>query len=643
MLQREKVFVDNRPWQEALEEFLEVLRGLKVLEPAAGEKVSTREALGRVTARAIYAQVSSPHYAGAAMDGVAVRAEDTFGASERSPRRLYLDRDAVVVDTGDPLPKGYNAVVMIEEVNFPEEGMVEVYSAAVPWQHVRLPGEDITAGEMLLPVNHIIRPYDLGVLLAAGVTEVEVRTRPRVAILPTGSELVSPTAHPLPGQILESNSAMLAGLVQEWGGDPRVFPITPDDYSLLKERLLQALLEAEIVLINAGSSAGREDYTARLVGELGRVLTHGVATRPGKPVILGIVQGKPVIGVPGYPVSAALCAELFVRPLIYAKQGLPVPERPSVRAVLARKIPSPLGREEFVRVRLARIGDKLVATPLGRGAGALTTLARADGILRIPLLSEGLPAGAEVEVSLLKAFKDIENTVLISGSPDPLLDLLGNVWRQLFPGRSLTVSPTGGLGGLIALQRGEAHGASLDLWESSTAEYNVPFVEKYLAGRQAVLVNLAHRTIGLVVAGGNPKGILGFEDLRRSDVAFINCQAGSGMRLILDGHLDNLKIKGEEIRGYNLEVNGLLAVAAAVAGGIADVGLGTSSVARTYGLDFLPIASQRLDLCFLREQWESEPIQDLLNAVRSEKFLTEALKWEGYDLGSCGEVVWKNF
>lgn len=642
-MQREKVFVDNRPWQEALEEYLKVLRGVGALNPAPGEKVPTRAALGRVTAEAVYAVISSPHYAGAAMDGLAVRAENTFGASESAPRKLRLGQEAVVVDTGDPLPEGFNAVIMIEEVNFPEEGLAEIQSPAVPWQHVRLPGEDITAGEMLLPVNHVLRPFDLGILLAAGITEVLVRSRPRVAILPTGSELVPPNSHPLPGQILESNSAMLAGLVQEWGGDPEVFPITPDDYVLLKERLLEALSKADIVLINAGSSAGREDYTARLVGELGQVLTHGVATRPGKPVILGIVQDKPVIGVPGYPVSAALCAELFVRTLVYEKQGLPVPERPSVKAVLARKIPSSLGREEFVRLRLLRVGDRLMATPLGRGAGALTTLARADGILRVPRLSEGFAAGTEVEVALLKALGDIENTVVISGSPDPLLDLLGNILRQLHPGRTLAISPAESLGGLLALQRGEAHGASLDLWDASTGSFNVPYVEKYLVGRPAVLVNLAYRQIGIIIARGNPKNVEGLKDLKRPEITFVNRQAGSGTRLFLEHHLQALGIKGEDIQGYEREEASHLAVAAAVASGVADVGLGPCSVARAYGLDFIPLATQRLDLCFLREQWETDLIQELVSAMHSERFLAEALNLEGYDLRSCGEVIWRNF
>lgn len=642
-MQRTRVFLDNRPWQEALEEYREVLRGAGALAPGQGEKQPTRTALGRVTAEPVYAVLSSPHYAGAAMDGVAVRAEDTFGASEEAPRRMRLGGEAVVVDTGDPLPPGFNAVIMLEELNFPEEGVVEIRSPAVPWQHVRQPGEDIVAGEMLLPANHVLRPLDLGLLLAAGVVEVSVYPRPRVAILPTGSELVDPNPHPLPGQILDSNSTMLAGMVQEWGGEPEVFPITPDDYDLLKTRLREALQRSDMVLVNAGSSAGREDYTARLVAELGQVLTHGVAIRPGKPVILGVVEGKPVIGVPGYPVSAALCAELFVRPLLYEKQGLPAPRRATSRAVLSRKIPSALGREDFVRLRLARVGDKLTAVPLGRGAGTLTTLARADGILRIPRGSEGFSAGAEVQVSLLKDLTDIEATVLVSGSGDPLLDVLGNVMRQLYPGRSLTLSPVGSLGGLQALRQGEAHGASLNLWDPATGEYNVSYVEKLLAGREALLVNLAYRQVGLVVAPGNPQSINDLQDLTRPDLTFVNRPVGSGIRLFLDTSLQRLGIKGEEIKGYDREEFTHLGVAAAVASGRAHVGLGIYAAARVYGLDFIPLAAERLDLCFLRETWEEQAIRDLIQTMRSQEFLKEAGQWGGYDLRDCGKVVWQNY
>ncbi|BCV22707.1 molybdopterin-binding protein [Moorella sp. Hama-1] len=411
-----KVFVPSRPWQEALEEFLGALRSSGYLTQLPEEEIEVTTALGRVTAAPVYAAISSPHYPAAAMDGLAVRAEATFGAGERQPRELALGREAVVVDTGDPLPEGTDAVIMIEEVTFQDKTTAIIRRPAVPGQNVRPVGEDITAGEMLVPAHHILSPYDLGGLLAAGVTRVKVRPRPGVAILPTGTELVPPNPNPEPGEILESNGTMLAALVSRWGGTPEVYPITPDDYRLLKERLDRALGEKDLVLINAGSSAGREDYTARLVEEMGRLLTHGVATKPGKPVILGIVRDKPVIGVPGYPVSAALCAELFVKPVLYYRQGSKPPAREQLRAILGRKIHSPLGREEFVRVRLEREGDRLIATPTSRGAATIMALARADGIVVVPRLSEGFPAGQEVTVYLLRPLGDRWQPGRVKGS-----------------------------------------------------------------------------------------------------------------------------------------------------------------------------------------------------------------------------------
>ena len=398
-----KVFVNSRPWQEALKEFLDVFRENGYLAQLPVEEIDVTAAMGRVTAAPVHAAISSPHYPAAAMDGIAVLAEKTFAASEGAPRELALGSEAVVVDTGDPLPAGFDAVIMVEEVVFQNKSAAVIRRPAVPGQNVRPVGEDITAGELLVASGHVFTPYDLGGLLAAGVTRVAVRPRPRVAILPTGTEVVPPSANPAPGEVLESNGTMLAGLISQWGGAPRVYPITPDDYQLLQERLEQAVAESDLVLINAGSSAGREDYTARLVGEMGRVLTHGVATRPGKPVILGIVRNKPVIGVPGYSVSAALCAELFARPVIYYRQELEPPRRPRVEAVLGRKIYSPLGREEFVRVRLEKERDRLVAVPTSRGAGTIMALARATGIVVVPRLAEGFAAGQEVTVYLLRS------------------------------------------------------------------------------------------------------------------------------------------------------------------------------------------------------------------------------------------------
>ncbi|MDN5347085.1 MAG: molybdopterin molybdotransferase [Clostridia bacterium] len=633
-------FLNNRPWEEALAEYLQVLGEAGALKPGPPEKIPTAVALGRVTAKPVYALVSSPHYPAAAMDGIAVRAEDTFGVSERSPRLLQLGAEAVVVDTGDPLPEGFNAVIMLEEIEFKDHNQVEISAPAVPWQNVRSIGEDLAAGEMLLPANWRLRPFDLGGILAGGVTEIWVHPRPRVAFIPTGTELVAPKPHPAPGQILEYNSVVIGNLVREWGGEAITLPITPDDYNLLRERLFEAISQADIVIINAGSSAGQEDYAAGLIAEAGRVYTHGVAIRPGKPVILGAVRDKPVLGIPGYPVSAVLAAELFLKPILHLKQGLKPPARPGVKAFLARKLHSPLGREEFVRVRLGRVGGRLVAVPSGRGAGSMMSLVRADGIVRVPRLSEGFLAGQEVGVELLRPLEEVEETLVVSGSHDMVLDVLSDAWRRIHPGRSLSTAAVGSLGGLLALQRGEAHAAGIHLLDEETGEYNVSYIQKYLPGRQLVLVNLVYRQNGLMVAPGNPKGINGLADLAREDVTYVNRQPGSGTRVLLDFHLKRLGIEAQKIRGYGREEFTHLAVAAAVAGGTADAGLGLYAVARAFGLEFIPIATERYDLCFPREVWETPAVQELVRVMRSPEFQKQVEALGGYDLSRCGEVVW---
>ena len=373
--------MENIPREEALERYLERLEDLGVLIPGAPERIPVIDARGRVTARPVFAAVSSPHYHASAVDGIAVRSADTFGASETTPLCLKLGEEAVVVDTGDPLPLGFNAVIMIEDLHFPENGVVEIIASAVPWQHVRVVGEDFIETEMVLPARQRIRPYDVGGMLTAGLTEVDVFPQTRVALLPTGTEIVTPGTHLKPGDVIESNSRVLGGLVEEWGGIPVYAPTTIDDYDLLKERILEYLEKADMLAVIAGSSHGREDYTVPLFRELGEVFVHGVAIRPGKPVSLGALRGKPVIGVPGYPVSAALAFEIFAQPVIYRKNGLPLPEEHYKKAYASRKIVSPLGSEEFIRVRLGKVRDKLIVQSLPRGAGTVTSLVQADGIL----------------------------------------------------------------------------------------------------------------------------------------------------------------------------------------------------------------------------------------------------------------------
>lgn len=660
---RKRLYLENVTVGKALEVALHVLDGSDVECPLPAEEVPVVEALARVTARPVFARLSSPHYPSAAMDGVAVRARDTYAASEVSPVYLEEGRQAVQVNTGEPLPAGYDAVIMTEDLHPTGDGRLEITAPAVPWQHVRGIGEDIVATELLLPENHRLRPWDLGALVAAGITAVPVRRRPRVAIIPTGDELVALPGTGSgggekgrggtgeeredeklealrPGSIVEYNSLVLSALVTEAGGEPVRYPIVPDAPGAIRGAVERALSEADLVLLNAGSSAGTADYGATVIEDLGEVLVHGVAMRPGKPVIIGRARGKPVFGLPGYPVSAVLAFELFVAPLLARLQGTLSPRRPVVRAALSRRVASPMGTEEFLRVAAGRVGGRMVAIPLARGAGVLTSLVRAHGLVRIPALSQGIGEGEEIEVELFCDPQEVENTLLAVGSHDLVLDLLATHLRRLQPPVVLSSANVGSLGGLMAVRRGEAHLAGSHLLDEQTGDYNLSYVRRYVPGRRVVLVTLAHRQQGLMVAPGNPRGLQGIQDLARDDVAFVNRQRGAGTRILLDFLLRQEGLSARDIRGYDREEYTHTAVAAAVAGGTADAGLGILAAARALGLDFVPVTEERYELVIPAEHYEHQGVQRLLEVIRSPAFQDEVLAMGGYDIRETGRERW---
>jgi len=634
------LYLNNEPWQEALNNYFQKLKKRNILIPGSAQLIPVGQALGRVTAEPVFAKVSSPHYPAAAMDGVAVKAESTYNASDTNPLNLQLGSDAFEVDTGDPLPPGCDAVIMAEDLHYTGGGTVEIISAASPWQHVRPIGEDMVATEMILPANVVIRPYDIGGCLAGGVTDILVHPKPRIVLIPTGTELVQPGAALKPGDIVEYNSKVLGALVQEWGGEPVYFPPVADEFSSIKRALIEAAQQGDLVVINAGSSAGREDYTHAVITELGELFTHGLAIKPGKPAMLGVVNGKPVIGVPGYPVSAVLVFELLAKPLIYAKLNLLPPERETARAVLTRKTASPLGVEEFVRVTMGQVGQKFMATPVSRGAGVITSLIKADAILRIPALCEGFQAGQEIEVEVLRPRKIIERTLVVVGSHDLSLDILADEFQRFSPGYRLTSANVGSLGGIMALKRGEAHLAGMHLLDETSGEYNVSYLERYLSQEELVLVNLLYREQGLLVPRGNPKGIKGLADLAERKLQFINRQPGSGTRILLDYLLKQHNIQPGQIVGYEREEYTHLAVAAAVAAGSADAGMGVAAAAKVFELDFIPLTKERYDLCVPKSYWESDLLDRLRLAIASAEFRQRVASMGGYDLSDSGKIMW---
>lgn len=607
------------------------------------EVVATAEALGRVTSEPVFARLSSPGYHGAAMDGYAVRAEGTFGASEERPLRLRLGQQAHAINTGQPLPDGTDAVIMIEHVQLVGADELEIAAAAFPWQHVRRVGEDVVAGELVVPHDHHLAAVDLAALLTAGVFRLAVRARPRVAILATGTELLdwrdAEREPPGPGAIIESNSVMLAGLVREAGGEPLVLPRQPDELAALQSAIDRAVDdEVAMVLVNAGVSAGSRDFTPHAVAALGEVLVHGVQVMPGKPTLLGRVRGKPVVGTPGFPVSAWVCFDQFVRPALERLGGLPPSARERLPATPGRRLPSKLGAEEFLRVHLGRVGDHVVALPLKRGAGTITSLTRADGMLRIAAESEGHEAGARVEVELLRSRAAVEHTLVVVGSHDVTLDLIADRLPRTSPELRLSASNVGSLAGLLALRDGRSHLGGTHLLDPETGDYNVGWVERYLPDTPVQLVTLAHREQGLMVRPGNPKNLRGLPDLTRDDVAFVNRQAGSGTRVLLDHHLQRLGIDPRAVRGYEVEEYTHMAAAVQVAAGRADAGLGILAAARALGLDFVPVATERYDLCIPEGFLDDLRVRALLDILQQADFREAVRALGGYHVEQMGRV-----
>ncbi len=640
-----KRYLKKKPLNEALSTFLAA-----VTAPKRVDHIAVEDSLHRTTAAPIFARLSAPHYHGAAMDGIAVRAEDTFGASEFTAVTLNLTNTKAgratingapifqYVDTGNPLPPWANAVVMIERVFKKSEKEVEICDAATPWQHVRLVGEDIVATEPLLPRGHKLRPYDIGALLAAGHVKIPVVAKPTAGIIPTGSELIEPGEPAKPGRIIEFNSRVTAAFVEEWGGEPHRLPRVIDDLPTITKALTQAVQKHDIVVIIAGSSAGEHDFTVRALESLGEVLVHGIDIMPGKPAILAKINGKPVIGLPGYPVSAVVICQQILRPLIAHFLGRPAEEPQKVTAFLPRKIPSRLGLEEFVRVSLGRVGDRVIVNPLGRGAGVITTMVKADGVLRIPSLDEGLNAGQEVEIELLRPAEEIANTILFTGSNDLTIGVLDDQLRAQFPGLKISASNIGSLGGLVALKRNEAHIIGTHLLDPATGKYNLPDLKRQQLLAKVVVMNLVVREQGLIVPKGNPKKIKGLKDLTRADVMFVNRQPGAGTRVLLDYKLSKLKIKPEQIRGYEREEVTHMVVAVAIASGLADTGLGIKSAAKALRLDFVPIEREEYDLVFLKDFYHSDLGQKLATAICSDAFKQAVIALDGYDTKKTGTV-----
>ena len=638
MTSKRQTYRNLKPLKEAQQIFFSRFRNL-TMEP---ETVPVRRALGRLLVKPVKARRSVPAYNAAAVDGMAVRAATTFSAFPETPVLLSLGSEAIQVNTGDPLPEGADAAVMIEKVEISGDSC-EIRESVYPWQNVRKMGEDIVKGEILLPAYHRIRAYDQGALLAAGVLDVQVFRKPRVLIVPTGDEIVAPeeaTDPIVPGVILEVNGQVLSSMVEECGAESTLAPRVPDDLEKIKEAISSGVNSGyDVILTIAGSSAGSQDFSPTALSQLGELLVHGVTVMPGKPTLLGSVQDHPVVGVPGYPVSAVVSFREFVRPLLFQIQGLQPPDPEKVDAFMGRKLPSKPGLEEHVRVILGRVRDRVIAIPLAGGAGMMTSLVRADGILRIGPEISGFPEGEKAAVELLTSQKALNNRLLVLGSHDLTIDLLASSIKERSEGIiTISSSNIGSMGGLLALEKGIAHFAGSHLLDTNTGDYNRSYIHRYIKSTPVTLVTLVHRWQGFMIAKGNPKNIQGIADLARPGIALVNRQAGSGTRILLDYELQKAGIALAGIAGYRTEEYTHMSVAMAVTSGRADVGLGIMAAAQALDLDFIPVSRERYDLVIPSDLLNDDRIQLLLEIIRSSEFIEQVVSLGGYEVEETGKI-----
>ncbi|PYZ93833.1 molybdopterin biosynthesis protein [Salipaludibacillus keqinensis] len=619
------IYLEDTPREEALEQCFRMVNFHDTTEI-----VTTEKSVGRITAEPIYAHSSNPHFHASAMDGIAVRSRDTEEAHETNPLRLTEHDDFVYVDTGNLIPHGFDAVIMIEDVNEVKTGVLEIIAPALPWQRIRPIGEDITSGEMLLAQGHKIRPIDAGALLASTVKNVKVKRKPKVHIYPSGSELVPPNQPLQPGKLIEFNGTIFSELVKEWGGEPDLKPIVKDDPEKIREALETGVAEADVVIINAGSSAGSKDYTAHIIQELGEVITHGIATRPGKPVIIGKINETIVIGVPGYPVSAYFVMDWFVKPIIHRFLNIPLPQKDTLTVHAGRRIVSSMGSEDFIRVHIGYVDGKYIANPLTRSASVTMSLVKSDGVITIPAGQLGIEQGEKVEAELMKPRSEIQASILFSGSHDLSIDVLSSEMKKTDLLSKVTASHTGSMAGLLAIKRQETHVAGIHLLDPETNQYNLSYIKKFLLGMDLVLLPFLKRQQGMIVPRGNPLGLKVITDIAHTQAHYVNRQKGAGTRILFDHLLKQNGILPQEINGYEREMFTHLSVAAEVKMDEKAVGMGIYSAAKAMELDFVPIEEESYDLLMTKDFFMGTQGQLLLDTLKSEEFKRNVEQLGGY-------------
>ncbi|MDC0035491.1 molybdopterin biosynthesis protein [Chloroflexi bacterium] len=633
-------FLKDIPLQVAQDRYKNHLNKIRFGDPGSTETIPINDSVGRVSSQSVFAKISSPNVTTSAMDGIAIKYESSIGATETRPIKLLEGSDFMWVDTGDPIPEGFDSVIMIEDLERLTNNELVIRSPVAPYQHIRKIAEDIAAPELLIQKGTVIRSLDLACLGASGLSEVEVTSRPKICFIPTGTELVKIGETPGPGQIIEFNSVLLSALVAEWGGEAVVTNPVPDDPVLLEKALLEAGKNCDVSVVIAGSSAGSEDFTSAVISKVGEVIVHGVAIRPGHPVILGSVSGKPVMGMPGYPSSALVTAELFLKPMVlgFLSSNQIIPD--TLESVIGKKVSSPLGEEEFLRVIVASVDGTYVANPTTRGAAMTLSIAKSDGVVSIPASSEGMEEGAKALVFLNRNRSEVTNTLLISGSHDIALDILASELTSLQNGIRLISSSVGSVGGLLSLSKGFAHMAGTHLLDEVTGDYNVSAVKRHITNQKIHIYDFVGRTQGIMVQKGNPKGIKDVKDLLGSGTKFLNRQRGSGTRVLFDFLLKQAGIDSENIVGYDNEEYTHWNVAAAVSSGFVDAGMGIMAAALASDLEFIPLENERYQIAIPSKFIGSlDNVDILLETLLSKNLRKQIDSLGGYDVSMMGNIA----
>jgi molybdopterin molybdotransferase/putative molybdopterin biosynthesis protein len=629
---------------EATARFRQHLR----LAPLGKETVALADALNRVLAEDVLADVDVPAFDRSNVDGFAVVASDTFGAMEEKPRTVRLNDEvlapgvvpastvatgvATAIATGGMLPRGADAVVMVEHTEFVASNagrVVEIRRAATSGENVSYSGTDIARGETVLRTGQLLTSREIGVLAALGLAEVAVYRRPRVAIFSTGNEIVAPGNPLRPGAVYDSNAAIIGAAVEELGGAPVHLGVIPDDDEALAAALSRGL-QTDLVVFSGGTSKGAGDLSYRVVSSLRDpgVVAHGVALKPGKPICLAVTGGRPVVILPGFPTSAIFTFHEFVAPVIRAYAGLPPEQRQTVAATLPMRVNSERGRTEYLLVGLVQGEHGLAAYPMGKGSGSVTTFSGADGFITIDQHTEIVDAGSAVAVQLLGHRLEAADLVII-GSHCVGLDLLvGELIRSGVRAKSLYV---GSMGGLAAAKRGECDIAGVHLMDPATGAYNRPMLTDALT-----LVPGYGRMQGIVYRAGDSR----FEGrdrdqavaavLQASDCVMVNRNAGSGTRIIIDKLLGDRRPPG-----YGVQTKSHNAVAAAVRQGRADWGVAIDTVARQYGLAFIPVQEERYDFVVPKARLERPAVRAFRELLQDAR-MREALRALGFRVGRDG-------